>query len=111
MSSPFNMPDEYVQGFFKAGQNLMRALTPASATIGTGSESVSLAGAAPLVELQLNYFQQQLALWARMMAAPVGSEPVVAPERGDRRFNAAEWRDNPAYSLLKQSYLLNSRLV
>ena len=28
MSSPFNMPDEYVQGFFKAGQSLLQALTP-----------------------------------------------------------------------------------
>ena len=26
MNSPFNMPDEYVQGFFKASQNLMQAL-------------------------------------------------------------------------------------
>ena len=31
MSSPFNMPDEYVQGFFKAGQNLLQALTPCTA--------------------------------------------------------------------------------
>ncbi len=45
-----------------------------------------------------------------MMSGGAGAEPLVAPERGDRRFNAAEWRDNPAYSLLKQSYLLNSRL-
>ncbi len=64
-----------------------------------------------MAELQLNYFQQQLALWARMMTGGAGAEPLVAPERGDRRFNAAEWRDNPAYSLLKQGYLLNSRLV
>jgi polyhydroxyalkanoate synthase len=62
--------------------------------------------------LQLNYFQQQLALWTRMVAGGgAGAEPVVAPECGDRRFNAAEWRENPAYSLLKQVYLLNSRLI
>lgn len=108
MNSPFNMPDEYVQGFFKAGQSLLQAMTPA---VGSAKASASPALAAPLAELQLKYFQQQLALWARMMSGPGGSEPVIAPERGDRRFNAAEWRDNPAYSLLKQGYLLNSRLI
>jgi len=107
MSSPFNMPDEYVQGFFKAGQSLIQALSPLHSA---PNEIAAPARGAPLAELQLNYFQQQLALWARMMAGGAGTEALVAPERGDRRFNAAEWRDNPAYSLLKQSYLLNSRL-
>jgi polyhydroxyalkanoate synthase subunit PhaC len=107
MNSPFNMPDEYVQGLFKAGQSLLQALTP---TFGPVGEASAASRAAPLAELQLNYFQQQLALWARMMSGAGAGEPLVAPERGDRRFNAAEWRENPAYSLLKQSYLLNSRL-
>ena len=108
MKSPFNMPDEYVQGFFKAAQSLLQALTPAAGSAGASTSPVQTG---PLAELQRHHFQQQLALWARMTAEPLGSEPVVAPERGDRRFNAAEWRDNPAYSLLKQSYLLNSRLI
>ena len=108
MNSPFNMPDEYVQGLFKAGQSLLQALTPTSGSVGEVAATPSVA---PLAELQLNYFQQQLALWARMMTGAGGGEPLVAPERGDRRFNATEWRDNPAYSLLKQGYLLNSRLL
>jgi polyhydroxyalkanoate synthase subunit PhaC len=108
MNSPFNMPDEYVQGFFKAGQSLLQAMTP---SVGSAAASAAPARAAPLAELQLSYFQQQLALWARMMSGGAGAEPLVAPDRGDRRFNATEWRDNPAYSLLKQGYLLNSRLV
>ena len=108
MNSPFTLPDEYVQGFFKTGQSLLQTLTPAT---GSADTRTSPAFAAPLADLQLGYFQQQLALWARMMSGTGGAEPVVAPERGDRRFNAAEWRDNPAYSLLKQGYLLNSRLI
>ena len=128
MNSPFNIPDEYLQGFFKAGQNLMQALSsPLSAPMATllapatqastpiampGSNAVvAPAGSAPLAELQMNYLQQQFALWAKMMAGAVAAEPVVSPDRGDRRFNAAEWRENPAYSLLKQVYLLNSRLI
>jgi len=97
MTSPFNVPDEFVQGFIKSGQSLLQAP-------GSGST---------LAALQLGYVQQQFALWSRMMAGAAGQavEPVASPERGDRRFNAAEWRDNPAYSLLKQSYLLNARLI
>ncbi len=111
MNSPFNMPDEYVQGFFKAGQSLLQAMTPLpNLPNDPPNEIAAPPRGAPLAELQLNYLQQQLAMWARMMAGSAGVEPLVAPERGDRRFNAAEWRDNPAYSLLKQSYLLNSRL-
>jgi polyhydroxyalkanoate synthase subunit PhaC len=108
MNSPFNVPDEYVQGFFKAGQSLLQALTLGAGTTGAAA---SPSQSTPLAQLQLSYFQQQLALWARMMSGSGGADPLVAPDRGDRRFNAAEWRDNPTYSLLKQNYLLNSRLV
>ena len=120
MASPFNVPDEYVQGFIKSGQSLWQAMTPGPvkeiAPSGPAPASVEAtvgADAGQLAELQLNYFQQQLALWTRMMVNATGPpvEPVVEPKRGDRRFNAAEWRDNPGYSLLKQCYLLNSRLI
>jgi polyhydroxyalkanoate synthase len=32
-------------------------------------------------------------------------------QRGDRRFHGEQWHSNPWYSLLKQSYLLNARLL
>src|SRR6185369_10522459 len=31
-----------------------------------------------------------------------------APEPGDRRFSAPEWRDSPLYDYLHQAYLLNT---
>ena len=113
MATPFNVPNEFVQGFIESGQSLWGALLPTPATqlpaLGmpaTPGETAGPAPAKPLAELQLNYFQQQFALWMRMMVQGTGAAagPVVTPERGDRRFNAAEWRDNPAYSLLEQSY-------
>lgn len=120
MATPFNVPNEFVQGFIESRQSLWGALLPTPATqlpaLGmpaTPGETAGPAPAKPLAELQLNYFQQQFALWMRMMVQGTGAAagPVVTPERGDRRFNAAEWRDNPAYSLLEQSYLLNARLM
>ena len=33
-------------------------------------------------------------------------EPVAAPEKGDKRFNAPDWQQNPIFDVLKQGYLL-----
>ena len=62
--------------------------------------------------LQSGYISKQAQLWAALMdpqgSAQALAEPVVRPEPGDRRFAAREWRDNPYFSYLKQSYLLAS---
>jgi polyhydroxyalkanoate synthase len=117
MTSPSHVPDEFVQGFIKSGQSLWQAMLcpagmfPRADAVSVGTDGTGGIGA--LAELQLNYFQQQLALWTRMMASVAG-EPdnaTGASEKGDRRFKATAWRDVFAYSLLKQGYLLNSRLI
>jgi polyhydroxyalkanoate synthase len=59
--------------------------------------------------LQSGYVAKQAQLWAAMLGRQ--AEPLVAPEPGDRRFAASEWRDNPYYSYVKQSYLLASRFL
>lgn len=108
MASPFNMPDEFAQGFFKSGQSLVRAF------VGGRGDSVAGAAQASVLPLaQAHYWQQQMALWMGILASAggKGQEPVVAADRADRRFHGADWRDNPWYSLLKQTYLLNSRLL
>jgi polyhydroxyalkanoate synthase len=110
MAALFNMPDEFIQGFFKSGQTLLQAYTGAAADAPT--TAVKLPGLA-LAEAQAHYWQQQMALYMGMVTSFTGQapEPIVLPERGDRRFSAEAWRDNPWYSLLKQTYLLNSRLL
>jgi len=120
MTSPFNVPDEFVKGFIKSGLSLWQAMLPGSATQPslsgtptTPEQAVAPSDPGRLAELQLSYFQQQLTLWTRMVAGAAGQpvEPVVSPERGDRRFSGAEWHDEPVYSLLKQSYIQNARLI
>ena len=102
MASPFNVPDEFVQGFFKSGQAFWQsfitqvgqppsaALPEAPAWPGLPPWPLAIPNAAPLMQLQQRYFQQQVALWLGMVASTTGDshEPVVAPERGDRRFHA-----------------------
>ena len=72
--------------------------------------SVLLQGGTQFGVLQSSYIAKQAQLWSAMLdpqsSAQALAEPVVAPEPGDRRFASREWRDNPYFSYLKQSYLL-----
>jgi polyhydroxyalkanoate synthase len=63
--------------------------------------------------LQTDYLRQLGELWTATVARQQGGEyrAVAAPEPGDRRFAAAEWRDNPYFDYLKQQYLLGARFV
>jgi polyhydroxyalkanoate synthase len=97
MTPPLSVPDEFVQGLFKSVPALWQAV---AATYGKQFASPE-------------HWQQQMAIWTGMIAGATGQvdRTVVTPDRGDRRFSAAEWRDHPFYNLLKQSYLLNARLL
>lgn len=63
--------------------------------------------------LQSEYLAQVSQLWQDTLTRDAGkpAAPVIKPETGDRRFAAAEWRDNPFFDYLKQSYLLNAKLL
>ena len=110
MTSFPNMPDEFVEGFFKAGQSLMQAFgaAPNGAAAPTADKAAS-----SLANLQARYFQDQMRLWMSAWTAATGQskDPVVSTDRGDRRFHAEEWRSNAWYSMLKQAYLLNARFL
>src|SRR5713101_9096352 len=69
--------------------------------------------AAKLAALQAQYIQQHAALLQSTLSREAGrdSAPVAPPERGDRRFSSAEWRNNPWFNYLRQSYLINSRFL
>jgi polyhydroxyalkanoate synthase len=59
------------------------------------------------VELQRSYLDQQAKLWQALVA---GDKAAVV-EDDDRRFASREWRENPYYSYLRQSYLLAARYI
>ena len=118
MTTPLSVPDEFVQGLFTSAPAFWQALAATYGNQFAGAAAATDLPPAPaaaaggaLQEAQQRYWQQQMALWTGLMAGAAGQAPVAAPERGDRRFSANEWRDNPFYSLLKQSYLLNARLL
>ncbi|MBX9795863.1 class I poly(R)-hydroxyalkanoic acid synthase [Sphingomonas sp.] len=60
------------------------------------------------IERTRDFWAQSMTLWQRFLtpdAAPVAENPDHAR---DKRFKAAEWRDNPVFDWIRQSYLLVS---
>jgi polyhydroxyalkanoate synthase len=97
---------EGVRGFF--------GLAAGGASLEPGKLAAALAANAPRVaELQAEYQRDLARLWAATLARQSGqaAAPVIAPDRDDRRFAGAEWRDSVYHDYLKQHYLLGARLI
>ncbi len=64
-----------------------------------------------VVEAQMALWQDYMLLWQQTTRRMMGheSQPVVQPEKGDRRFRDDMWRDNEVFDFIKQSYLLTAR--
>ena len=55
-----------------------------------------------------DFWADSLKLWQRFLD-PQAEKPADTPEQArDKRFKAAQWRDNPAFDFLRQSYYLFS---
>ncbi|MFY9180600.1 MAG: class I poly(R)-hydroxyalkanoic acid synthase [Venatoribacter sp.] len=63
--------------------------------------------------MQLDYLKKQQEIFQSTVLRFLGkeAEPVIAPEKGDRRFKDEEWESNPVFSYLKQLYLLQSKTL
>ena len=117
---PFTAPTEYLQGFVNSGQRFWRAIAglepngdPLNDTCAKAASAEALAVPVTLLAAHSAYWPQLASVWSCTLASTAGAqtEPVIAPKRSDRRFLAEDWHKNAWYSLLKQSYLLNARLI
>jgi polyhydroxyalkanoate synthase len=63
-----------------------------------------------VMKAQADLFEGYLDLWRQASRRMTGEDvpPVVEPARGDKRFADPEWRDNPLFDVMKQSYLLTA---
>lgn len=66
---------------------------------------------AKMMESGMNLWQGYMELWQSSALRMMGqeSDPVVAPERGDRRFKDDAWSENQVFDYIKQSYLLTAK--
>jgi len=62
-----------------------------------------------LMRAQADLLSQYMDLWQATARRVAGEEvqPVVAPTKGDKRFNDPDW-NQPVFDVMKQSYLLTS---
>jgi polyhydroxyalkanoate synthase len=70
-----------------------------------------IADPARLAEAQVQLWQDSVALWQNTMQRMLGeeAEPLIEPDRGDRRFKDEAWSEDLVYGYVKQSYLLSAR--
>src|SRR4051794_35660368 len=65
------------------------------------------------VQAQFGFWEDHVGLWQhpsqRMLGAVV--EPIIVPDRADRRFKDAAWDDHTLFDFIKQSYLLSSKYL
>lgn len=64
--------------------------------------------AAKLARQQMEMWSEGLAIWQRALGQHSGDPELEAKADKDRRFNAPQWRDNPMFDMIRQSYLLVS---
>jgi polyhydroxyalkanoate synthase len=68
---------------------------------------------AKLMESQMKLWQGYLDLWQSTTKRMMGeeAEPVATPAPSDKRFKDDEWKENPVFDYIKQSYLLASEFM
>ncbi|HMV00979.1 MAG TPA: class I poly(R)-hydroxyalkanoic acid synthase, partial [Rhodocyclaceae bacterium] len=102
--------------FMQAGQNATQQFLNFVAQAGEpAGKPVAPADPKAMTDLQKAYMEQHGRLWqailARGLAQAEEGNFKVAPEPGDRRFAAPEWRDSPVFDYLHQAYLLNTKYL
>jgi polyhydroxyalkanoate synthase len=63
---------------------------------------------AKIARQQMEMWSEGLAIWQRALGQHSGDPELEAKADKDRRFNAPQWRDNPLFDMIRQSYLLVS---
>ncbi|MGE0108374.1 MAG: class I poly(R)-hydroxyalkanoic acid synthase [Bdellovibrionales bacterium] len=63
------------------------------------------------VDANINFWQDYVQLLQNTLDRAKGEEvePVITPEKGDKRFKDEEWDENWVFDYFKESYLLGSR--
>jgi polyhydroxyalkanoate synthase len=106
-------PEALLGAMSSAGSQLvqgwMQLATQVPMFPGASSPGFPAVDPAQLQKFQQSLVEQQARLWQALLAGE--RAPLADADPGDRRFAAREWRENPYFSYLKQSYLVASRLM
>ncbi|MHB9878606.1 PHA/PHB synthase family protein [Pacificimonas sp. ICDLI1SI03] len=75
----------------------------------TGITQAALSDPVKLAQMQMDYVQEAVQLWQGMLGGE--ATPTAATGKQDRRFSGDAWENAPAFSFIKQAYLLTSRYI
>src|SRR4029079_13072378 len=63
-------------------------------------------------QAQVELWNEGLSIWQRAFGLREEPTPVAEKANKDKRFGSAEWRDNPVFDMIRQSYLaISERLL
>jgi polyhydroxyalkanoate synthase len=63
---------------------------------------------AKLAQAQVDLWTEGFAIWQRTLGDRSGDSKIEDKANNDRRFSAREWRENPLFDMIRQTYLLIS---
>ena len=94
----------------KAQQSRSEELGKVAKTLGDIAQDY-MAKPELFLNAQMQLWRQHSDLWQNTWKRMLGEEvePVISPDRGDRRFRDADWSENQVFDFLKQSYLITSK--
>src|SRR4029077_5971541 len=102
------VPLEWVTSFVQTNQALVQHLATALLSSG-GAHGADFQSYSQLAQVQQDYLQRMSAVWAN---APLdGIYNSLEKPKSDKRFGGEEWGKSPLHTLLKDSYLINTRYV
>jgi polyhydroxyalkanoate synthase len=65
-------------------------------------------GPGEIAKAQADMWTQGLAIWQRALGAPSHQNELAEKADQDKRFAAPQWKDNPLFDMIRQSYILIS---
>ncbi len=78
-------------------------------SLGTWPGAAMFADPAKLAQTQFDLWTEGLSIWQRALGGGNGPKSEVQEKADkDKRFNSPEWRDNPLFDMIRQSYVLIS---
>jgi polyhydroxyalkanoate synthase len=90
----------------EAGQKI--ATAEPKIPLGTWPGSALFADPAKLAQAQADLWTEGLNIWQRALGGHSHKTELEEKADKDKRFNAPQWRDNPLFDMIRQSYLLIS---
>jgi polyhydroxyalkanoate synthase subunit PhaC len=84
------------------------ALPEPKVPIGLWTGRLLFADPVQLAEAQTDLWREGLAIWQRVLGKPDAPSEIQEKADKDKRFSAPEWKENPLFDLIRQSYILIS---